>query len=646
MLRRTPIEDSDIRSAHRNAVGGKRDKCRHGKPCSAACINAEMVCLVDLPEPIAISVDKIRDYINSVKNKMVGGTDAQGRSVVGEFQLLKTPKEAAEWLLAHKEELATWGIDDLKLQSVLKYHPKVITVGVEPGAGRTEGKAIVPQLFPETSNIPSVIPSGKGNKPSGEKGSFHDQMTKVNEYKLALETSKYLAKVGPEVFGKTYNDRVGHLVGTGFNADRFLKELEESGNLGNGIFKAGGVGSIRDATRHQWDQGLRDISLNFGVPFGTTTSGLNPSGLWKPTVDHGQFGELFKAAEMGDKAGPFAKQDTWVSYAGNAVRNKFDRIFEEAKPGLVMITQNANKDLAEAILLSAGNSKTSEFKFETLTKNGKEAAPVKALFAIKDYSDGNRGVVVSTNHIGSGWKGQQDSIRPLIIQTAKFMRETGRSPSESEMEAIRRETLKVPGNRPVTSVTRLENPGDRILGERMDKEIKGVVKEGKEEDRELAKQEKIAKNIEMQATKIMADLQREGKFERTPRVNQSQSTPFVSRPSSQPGKLAQNLINLPNGSFSADNIWKALEEHNQGKKKKDWVPVFQDILRSVRDEQGGFVTKGPKADEARRRAQEAALLPKSSPSFNEQTRQPWAQPSTRWDFKQKQPLGERPSILG
>jgi hypothetical protein len=475
-----------------------------------------MVCLVDLPEPIAISVDKIRDYINNVKNKMVGGVDAQGRSVIGEFQLLKTPKEAAEWLLAHKEELATWGIDDLKLQSVLKYHPKIITVGVEPGAGRTEGKAIVPQLFPETSNISSVIPS-KGNKPSGEKGSFHDQMTKVNEYKLALETSKYLAKVGPEVFGKTYNDRVGHLVGIGFNADRFLKELEESGNLGNGIFKAGGVGSIRDTTRHQWDQGLRDISLNFGVPFGTTTSGLNPSGLWKPTVEHEQFGELFKAAGMEDKAGPFIKQNTWVSYAGNAVRSKFDRIFEEAKPGLVMITQNANKDLAEAILLSAGNSKTSEFKFETLTKNGKEAAPVKALFVIKDYSDGNRGVVVSTNHIGSGWKGQQDSVRPLIIQTAKFMRETGRAPSESEMGAIQKETLKVEGNRPVTAVTRLESPGDRIRRERGDDYIKELSKEGKQEKADVRGQERLDEkyeNVQQRkdrdaAFKVIDDIRRE-----------------------------------------------------------------------------------------------------------------------------------------
>ena len=41
--------ESKIAAAKRNAVGGKRKRCLKGKNCSAACIAANMVCLVDLP---------------------------------------------------------------------------------------------------------------------------------------------------------------------------------------------------------------------------------------------------------------------------------------------------------------------------------------------------------------------------------------------------------------------------------------------------------------------------------------------------------------------------------------------------------------------------------------------------------------------
>jgi len=42
-------KESRIAAAKRNAVGGKRKRCTKGKNCSAACIAANMVCLVDLP---------------------------------------------------------------------------------------------------------------------------------------------------------------------------------------------------------------------------------------------------------------------------------------------------------------------------------------------------------------------------------------------------------------------------------------------------------------------------------------------------------------------------------------------------------------------------------------------------------------------
>lgn len=44
-----PRTDAQIARAKRQAVGGKRKRCTKGKNCSAACIAANMICLVDLP---------------------------------------------------------------------------------------------------------------------------------------------------------------------------------------------------------------------------------------------------------------------------------------------------------------------------------------------------------------------------------------------------------------------------------------------------------------------------------------------------------------------------------------------------------------------------------------------------------------------
>ena len=44
-----PRSESQVSRAKQLAVGGKRKRCTKGKNCSAACIQADMVCMVDLP---------------------------------------------------------------------------------------------------------------------------------------------------------------------------------------------------------------------------------------------------------------------------------------------------------------------------------------------------------------------------------------------------------------------------------------------------------------------------------------------------------------------------------------------------------------------------------------------------------------------
>ena len=59
-------KESRIAAAKRNAVGGKRKRCTKGKNCSAACIAANMVCLVDLPW-VGPSLTKVVQLIKSRK---------------------------------------------------------------------------------------------------------------------------------------------------------------------------------------------------------------------------------------------------------------------------------------------------------------------------------------------------------------------------------------------------------------------------------------------------------------------------------------------------------------------------------------------------------------------------------------------------
>jgi len=68
---------SSIRQAKRQAVGGGRKKCTKGKNCSATCIAGNEECLVELPEPVAISTTKLRNYLR--KKVILRGNAGGGR---------------------------------------------------------------------------------------------------------------------------------------------------------------------------------------------------------------------------------------------------------------------------------------------------------------------------------------------------------------------------------------------------------------------------------------------------------------------------------------------------------------------------------------------------------------------------------------
>ena len=55
----------EIRTAKRQAVGGGRKRCKKGKNCSAACIQAGMACLVEMPESAGVATTKVRNMLQS-----------------------------------------------------------------------------------------------------------------------------------------------------------------------------------------------------------------------------------------------------------------------------------------------------------------------------------------------------------------------------------------------------------------------------------------------------------------------------------------------------------------------------------------------------------------------------------------------------
>lgn len=54
---------SEIRRAKDRAIGGKKDRCRKGKSCSATCISGWKACLVEMPSSISSSLKRMHKLV-------------------------------------------------------------------------------------------------------------------------------------------------------------------------------------------------------------------------------------------------------------------------------------------------------------------------------------------------------------------------------------------------------------------------------------------------------------------------------------------------------------------------------------------------------------------------------------------------------
>ena len=438
----------EIRTAQANAVGGGRKRCTKGKNCSAACIQNEMYCLVDLPESAGVAVGKVRNYLMGARDKFVGTQTPSGTITPGEFQPLRTAKEAADWLMKNKDELAMWGIDDNKARAILKEKPKYITVGVEPGGGK-EGAEKIKQIIPHLQNLP-VVRDPNTNKVDV----LSDELQKANNYKLALELSNYLSQQNPELFGKGFSQSVGdRFVKAGLDPDTFIKFLENDGLLTNGMVK--GVHDPRSLSENRmtgsWGRKQHFMAEAAGI--GNTKMGvLNPSGLWKPMEGYSQFGELFRQAGYSpEQTGPFKDQKSWLAYSANSVKERMGEIINEAKPNLLYVSQKNNDPLVN-VIANATNGKSGSFTLSAQSDNGNPLSTTLRYF-LHNHPDGSRTTVLVGPHSSMlGFKGQENFVKAAGM-VVKSLNRTGELPPNL--------TGTASWKRPV-SLVKVDEPGSRI----------------------------------------------------------------------------------------------------------------------------------------------------------------------------------------
>lgn len=72
---------SEVNRAQARAVGGKKDRCRKGKSCSATCIDPNETCLVEFPNPVSASLSKTRGNLQKEGPKGEVFTDKDLESI-------------------------------------------------------------------------------------------------------------------------------------------------------------------------------------------------------------------------------------------------------------------------------------------------------------------------------------------------------------------------------------------------------------------------------------------------------------------------------------------------------------------------------------------------------------------------------------
>lgn len=159
---------SQIERAKRMAVGGKKKRCVKGKSCSATCIAANKVCMVEIPWAAAKGIPKVVATIKQVQEKKTTPDS------LSEVKKIAQDMYKEEWSKAWKNmNLAINDGDKQKYnfwkEQISKYHSKLTAKGVEIGPLKIPTWKDKPQSVTVTKPERDKKPIKPADKGAGDK---------------------------------------------------------------------------------------------------------------------------------------------------------------------------------------------------------------------------------------------------------------------------------------------------------------------------------------------------------------------------------------------------------------------------------------------------------------------------------------------
>jgi hypothetical protein len=388
-------------------------RCSIGKSCGATCIDRREDCLIELPPEASKSVSSMRDFLMKMQN-----------SVVSTYGVLDTPEKAAAWILKNRDELASWAIPEEYVDWVKQHKPAVLTFGMEPGVGVgvSDRLANLRDVIPVMKSMPEIRELGKGRN-----GPWADQLLKANNYKISKELSDALYKDNSNVFGSGKTEIAKIFSSLGLDVDATAKLLSERGQ--DKFQRVVGLGGLARAN-------LAAGKLDWGAAHGHMMKGLgqldgevvpmNPSGLWKPSTQFGQFKELMAAAKIPKaEAAPFQSNASWYKYSGQKVAEKVLDMIKSGEPKMVYFGGKESNSIKPRIAQEAIQS--GSFKLESVTMAGK---PISKSFEyhVMRLPNGSLSTVIFGPHGGALGFSSNRSLMEGVGEFVKYMNENGTVP--------------------------------------------------------------------------------------------------------------------------------------------------------------------------------------------------------------------------
>jgi hypothetical protein len=303
--------------------------------------------------------------------------------------------------------------------------------------------------------------------------------------------------MNPGEFPKQLSEAGKQLAAAGMNVDAALKYLQYAGLI-QGDKVMGFINydaNVKAAAEREgkilWETANGLIQRGAGLQ-GKGIYGGNPSGLWKPSQQFGQFKELFEAAGYrGKDIGPFSSNSAWYKYSGQQLGDKVMRLTREAQPKLMYFGGKESDALRERLRSEYNQNGT--FSLKSKTKDGKEIEKKFEYFLYKQ-PDGTNTVAMFGPHTGALGFASNRKLMEAAGEVAKELIGGGTVPRQIASAAVAN----------VGPVNRAEPRNVAPVGKSVrEKQVKAAVKEMKGESK--PKPPQIDKGKQLAGVRTLAE---------------------------------------------------------------------------------------------------------------------------------------------